>query len=66
MYQEKVVTNYLAELSNIANTLALEGLEVSGNTTVLEIDNSGERLIQEGTEGGNREVTGFGLLMFSK
>jgi hypothetical protein len=56
---------YLAEFSNIADTLALEGLEVSGNTTVLEIDNSGKRLVQERTERGNREVTGFGLLMFS-
>lgn len=56
---------YLAELSDIANTLALEGLEVSGNTTVLEIDNSGKWLIQERSERGNREVTGFGLLKFS-
>lgn len=53
---------YLAKLSNITDTLALEGLEVGGNAAFLEIDNSGERLIQERSEGGDRKVTGFGLL----
>lgn len=63
--QTRLLHDYLAELSDIADTLALEGLEVGGNTTVLEIDDSGKRLVQERSKRGNGEVTGFGLLMFS-
>ncbi|KAL3709208.1 hypothetical protein TMatcc_002998 [Talaromyces marneffei ATCC 18224] len=44
---------YFAKLSNVTNTFALEGLEVGGNTAVLEVDNSSKRLVQKGTEGAN-------------
>jgi hypothetical protein len=52
---------YLSELANIANTLAFEGTEVGGDATVLEIDDSGERLVKERPDGQDWEVTGFGL-----
>jgi hypothetical protein len=52
---------YLSELADIANTLALEGTEVSSDATVLEIDDSGERLVEQRPNGQDREVTGFGL-----
>lgn len=51
----------LAKLADIANTLALEGAEVRGDAGVLEVDDTGERLVEERTDGEDREVTGFGL-----
>jgi hypothetical protein len=56
---------YLSKLANIANALTLEGAEVSGYTTVLEVHHSGERLIEERPDGQDREVAGFGLLLVS-
>jgi hypothetical protein len=52
---------HLSKFADIANTLALEGAEVSGDAAVLEIDDSSERLIEKRPDGQNREVTGFGL-----
>jgi hypothetical protein len=52
---------HLSKLADIANTLALESAEVGRDAAVLEIDDSGERLVEEGPNGQDREVTGFGL-----
>lgn len=52
---------YLSELSNIADSLALQGAEVLGDSAALEVDNTGEGLVEQGANRGNGEVTGFGL-----
>jgi hypothetical protein len=52
---------YLSELADIADALALECAEVCGDATVLEVDDSSERLIEQRPDGQDREVTGFGL-----
>lgn len=62
---ERRSTAYLSELADIANALALEGAEVGGDTTVLEVHHSGERLIEERPDGQDREVAGFGLNLMS-
>jgi hypothetical protein len=56
---------YLSKFADIANALALEGAEVSGDTTVLEVHDSSERLIEERPDGQDREVAGFGLVVVS-
>lgn len=53
----------LAELTDVADALSLEGSEVGGDAAVLEVDDSGEGLVEEGANGGDGEVTGFGLEM---
>ena len=53
---------YLSELADIADTLALEGAEVGGDTAVFEVDHSGEGFIEERSDRQDREVTSFGLL----
>ena len=55
------VVAYLAELSNVADPLALERSEVLGDSTVLEVDDTSEGLIKERSNGGHREVASFGL-----
>lgn len=52
----------LAKLSNIADLLALQGAEVLGDAAVLEVDNTGEGLVEQRANRGNGEVTGFGLI----
>jgi hypothetical protein len=39
---------YLSELADIADALALECAEVCGDATVLEVEDSSERLIEQG------------------
>lgn len=51
----------LAELADVTDALALEGGEVGGDAAVLEVDDAGEGLIEEGADGRDGEVTGFGL-----
>jgi hypothetical protein len=51
----------LAKLAHVANSLALEGAEVSGDARLLEIDDASEWLIKQAANGGDREATGFGL-----
>ena len=51
----------LSELSNIADPLALQGAEVLGDSAALEVDDTGERLVEQGANRGNGEITGFGL-----
>ena len=51
----------LSELSNIANFLALQGAEVLGDSAALEVDNTGEGLIEQRADGGHREVACLGL-----
>lgn len=51
----------LAEFPNIANTLAFERAKIGSDSTILEIDNASEWLIEQRTDGGDRESTGFGL-----
>lgn len=57
----KLVDLNLTELTDVANALALQGGEIGGYAAVLEVDNSSERLIKKRTNGGNWEITGFGL-----
>jgi hypothetical protein len=51
----------LAELADVTDALALERGEVGGDAAVLEVDDAGEGLIEEGADGGDGEVTSFGL-----
>lgn len=57
----KLVDLNLAELADISDALALEGLEVGGDAGRLEIDNSGERLVEKTANGRNREAACFRL-----
>ena len=52
---------HLAELANVSDLLALEGAEVLGDTTRLEVHDTGERLVEERADGGDGEVTSLGL-----
>jgi hypothetical protein len=54
----------LAKFSNVADTFALEGLKVSGDATVFKIDNSGKRLVEEGSKRGDGESTRFCLFPY--
>ena len=51
----------LAKLADIADALALEGAEVGGYTGVLEVDNTGEGLIEKASEGNDGKVACLGL-----
>jgi hypothetical protein len=51
----------LAELTDVADALALEGAEVGGDSRVLEVDDTGEGLVEEAADGEDGEVAGFGL-----
>lgn len=52
---------YLAELANVSDSLSLERLEVGGDATALQVDNTSEGLVEEGTDRGNGEAAGLGL-----
>lgn len=65
MLRTRHVRIYLSKLADIADTLALEGAEVGSDAAVLEVYHSGERLIEEGSDGQDWEVTSFGLLQES-
>ncbi len=54
-----------AEFANIANTLALQSAEVSGDAAVFQVDNTGERLIEERANRGDGESSSFGLVAVS-
>lgn len=54
----------LAELADVSDALALEGLEVRGDAGRLEVDDTGEGLVEETANGRDREVAGFGLRAF--
>ena len=58
-YQEA----YLAEIANIADTLAFEGAEIGRDTAVFEVCDTGERLIQEGANRRDGEAASSGLDM---
>lgn len=60
----KLVDLDLAELADISNALALEGLEVGGDAGRLEIDNSSERFVEETADGRNREAACFRLRVY--
>jgi hypothetical protein len=51
----------LAELADVADALALEGREVGGDAAVLEVDDTGEGLVEERAYGRDGEVTSLGL-----
>lgn len=55
----------LSELANVSDLLALQGAEVLGDSAVLEVDDTGEGLVEQRTDRGNGEVTGFGLLQLT-
>ena len=42
---------FLVEFADVADMLAHEGVEVGGDTTVLEVDDRGDWLIEERTHG---------------
>jgi hypothetical protein len=50
----------LSELANVSNLLTLQGAEVLGDSAVLEVDDTGEGLIEQRTDRSNGEVTSFG------
>ena len=52
---------YLAELADVANSLAFERAEVLGDPAGLQVHDSGEGLVEEGADGGHGEVAGLGL-----
>lgn len=52
---------YLAELSDIADTLAFQRAEVLGDSAGLQVHDSSEGLIEQGADGGHWEVAGLGL-----
>jgi len=56
-----MVKPYLAKLANIADSFALEGAEIGRDARVFQVDDTGKGLIEEGTDGKNWEVAGFGL-----
>lgn len=52
----------LAELADVADTLALERPEVGGDSRVFEVDDAGEGFVQKAANREDREVAGFSLL----
>lgn len=55
------VKGYLSELADIADPFALQGPEVLGDSAVLEIHQTGERLVEKRANRMDREVTSFRL-----
>lgn len=53
----------LAELADVADALALEGAEVGGDSGRLEVDDAGERLVEQASDGEDGEFAGLGLMM---
>lgn len=51
----------LAKLADVADALALERAEVSGDARVLQVDNAGEGLVEKAADGDDREVASLGL-----
>jgi hypothetical protein len=51
----------LAEFADVADSLALEGLEVGGDPGRLEVDDTREGLIKKTADGRDWKATGFGL-----
>jgi len=62
---EKKRTTYLAEFSDIANALSLQGAEIRGDAARLEIQDASEWLIEERSDGCDREATGCRLACIS-
>lgn len=52
---------YLSEFPDITNALPLESGEVRGDVVIFEIDDTGERLVEQRSDGKNREVASFRL-----
>lgn len=50
-----------AKLAHVANPLALEGAEVSGDARLLEVNDTGEWFVKQAADGDDREATGLGL-----
>lgn len=55
----------LAEFTDVADSLALERTEVLSDSVALQVDKTGERLIEQRANRSDREVTGFGLFPVS-
>jgi hypothetical protein len=53
----------LAKLADVADLLALEGTEVGGDAAVFQVDDAGERLVEERADRKDRVVAGFGLFL---
>ena len=55
----------LSKLANIANTLALQGAKILGDSAALDVHQTGERLIEQGTDRLDGETASFGLDLVS-
>lgn len=53
-------TAHLSKLSHISNFLPFQAPEISGDSTVVQIDNSSERLIEKRCNGSDGKATSFG------
>jgi len=58
---ESHLGTYLSEFANVADLLTLQRAEVGGDTTVLEVHNSSERLVKKRPDGEYRKVASFSL-----
>ncbi len=55
-----LMMSHLSKLSNISNLLPLQAAEVCSDSTVLQIDNTSEGLIEKRSDRGHRKVASFG------
>ena len=51
VWQEEQWEEDLSEFAHIADPLALQGAEVAGDAAVFEVDDAGERLVEQGSHG---------------
>lgn len=56
----------LAKFTDVADSLALEGSEIGGNSRILQIDDSGEGFVEETSNRNNGEVASFSLWYVSR
>lgn len=61
VYDATIEATNLAELAHVADPLPLQGTEVGGDSAVLEVHQSGEGLVEQGSDGVDREVPSFRL-----
>ena len=50
---------HLSKLSDVSDALSTQGLEVRSDAAALEVDDTRERLVEEGSDGSDREATGL-------
>ena len=52
---------YLSKFADVSDSLSFERLEIGGDPAVLEVHHTGERFVEQGPDGDNRKIAGFGL-----